>query len=288
VCSSLGRLAAAEYRSPRGRRAVDGVAALAARWVALPPDRRRDGVADLARTFLRVARLVEPDVSVEVGAKDARFSRRIVEAVPGCEAIAFEANPHTYRRFTDEVGASGVSYTQTAIADRVGRITFHVRRRADGRARADGQGSLLLRGNSSVETEPISVAATTLDRALADRPGRLVLWIDAEGATGLILAGGSDTLARAAAVLLEVEDRELWRGQATRASVVSELRRHDLHPVARDRQSRLQYNVVFLAGDLVDDPGVAALVHEYRRRDRSRLVERDQPDRVAEPRDRAA
>jgi hypothetical protein len=68
-----------------------------------------------------------------------------------------------------------------------------------------------------------------------------------------VLTGGVATLERAAVVMVEVEDRAFWGAeQWLRPDVVSHLYDRGLVPVARDFQSRYQYNIVFVRADLLD------------------------------------
>jgi len=54
--------------------------------------------------------------------------------------------------------------------------------------------------------------------------------------------------------MVEVEDRALWHGgQWMRTDVVSHLYDRGLVPVARDFQSRYQYNIVFVRATALDE-----------------------------------
>lgn len=204
---------------------------------------------------------------IEAGAKDGGVSARVKAAVPEARAVAFEGNPFTYKRFRSKHGpdSSGVEYLHLALSDAEGELTFRTRVRDDGRPSADGQGSLLPRVGNHGHAE-VTVPATTLDRFFADSLGkRFALWVDVEGAAGSVLAGATDVLRRADVVIVEVEERPYWDGQALRGDIVATLRAHGLVPIARDFQTRYQFNLVFVSRELRKSPDVKAGLAAARR-----------------------
>jgi FkbM family methyltransferase len=211
---------------------------------------------DLSTLFFHLADMLEVDLFIEAGAKDAGTSRRAARLLKADRIVAFEANPYTHKRFADINAdpAAGVDYRHLALSDSAGTVTFNVHRSAKGTPRADGQASLLKRetaaDNGFVE---VTVDSTTLDDAFeAGSFARAALWVDVEGATQVVLPGGRATLEQTAVVMIEVEDRRYWgETQWLRDDVVSYLYDRGLVPVARDFQSRYQYNIVFVRHDLL-------------------------------------
>ena len=211
---------------------------------------------DLTRLFFRLAAIFEVDLFVEAGAKDAATSRHACDVLSPKRVVAFEANPYTYQRFKRiNRDAGNVEYFHRALTDSpVDHVTFHVLRNDQGKPRADGQSSLLKR-DSDLEKGFIEakVAATTLDTFFADESAeRSALWVDVEGASSQVLAGGRQMLDRAAIVMIEVENRRYWGdAQWLSPEVMSYLYDRGLVPVARDFQSRFQYNIVFVRAGLL-------------------------------------
>ena len=72
-------------------------------------------------------------------------------------------------------------------------------------------------------------------------------------------------LADTLVLVIEVEERREWDGQEwLRADVIDFLGTHGLVPVARDRQSRFQFNIVFVRESRRSDPDVRRAVERWR------------------------
>jgi len=213
-------------------------------------------VRDLSRLFFQVGSILGVDLFVEAGAKDAASSRRARRRIDPNRIVAFEANPYVYDRFAEaNSGEAGVEYEHLALSEEPGSVTFNVMCSDDGTPKANGQASLLKReGQSDDGFVEVTVDATTLDRYFErDDFARAALWVDVEGAAHAVLSGASDTLRRTAVVMIEVEDRPYWgEKQWLREDIAAFLYRHGLVPVARDFQSRYQYNIVFVRSDLLN------------------------------------
>jgi FkbM family methyltransferase len=210
---------------------------------------------DLSRLFFHIAKILDVDLFIEAGAKDAASSRRARRLLDPKRVVAFEANPFTHKRFAAvNGGESGVEYIHMALSETPGTVTFNVLRTDDGTPRADGQASLLKRENEkSKGFVEVTVDATTLDDYFTGHEyDRSAIWVDVEGAARPVLSGGTAVLERAAVVMIEVEDRAFWGAEQWLCpDVVSYLYDRGLVPVARDFQSRYQYNIVFVRTDLL-------------------------------------
>lgn len=228
---------------------------------------RARSTTDLEALFFELVAAFQPSVFIEAGAKDAGASRRARACCPDARIVAFEANPHTHRRFraVNADPSLQVEYLNLALTDRPGTVAFNVRRTEDGRPRADGQGSLLRRPDYQPGYEKVEVEATTIDSfvACAD-DGTCALWIDVEGASQQVLGGARAALAKADVLFVEVEDYPYWQHQWLAPEVARCLYAAGLVPVARDYQSALQYNVLFLREGLLDDGRFRSPFQGYR------------------------
>ncbi len=242
------------------------------------------GVVDKQSRVESVERLIELffgliddlDVGrfVEAGAKEADASQRAAAGRADRDVVAFEANPFTHRRFEERLRETRVDYRHLALSESPGTIKFNVRRNADGNPIADGQGSLL--GRASYKpgyVEGVEVEAVTLDSFFAERdggtisPARVACWVDVEGASSMVLRGAQALLGRTDVLMIEVEGRPAWDGQEWLwADVVEFVRGFGLVPIARDAQSRFQFNIVFVRDSLVKSPQVRRRLHAWRSR----------------------
>ena len=235
--------------------------------VRVPGAYRRRSVAALGEFFFDVVDSQGVSLFVEAGAKEAAASQRAL-GLPGVRrAIAFEANPYTYRRFAGGVATTGVEYENLALDRGPGTTSFYVRLTHDGRPQADGQGSLHRRTDHPSGHEEVEIEADSLDRLVADRTDdRVAIWMDVEGATANVLDGAAELLDVTDALLVEVETSPFWAvDQWLVGDVVNAVAAHGLVPVARDLQSADQFNVVFVRRELLDDPGLAWAHARWRR-----------------------
>jgi FkbM family methyltransferase len=219
-------------------------------------DRRRS-FADLSKFFLSATRALSPGLFIEAGAKDASTSRRARRYLDHARIVAFEANPYTYEAFRSKNGDdSGIEYVHLALSDKPGPVTFNVRLFEDGKPRPDGHGSLMERDDSyDSDFTPVTVEATTLDDFFADYEfDSCALWVDVEGATSSVLSGGRRVLEKASVLFIEVEDGALWKDAWQKSDVAAFLYDAGMLPLARDFESRYQYNMVFVRESLLDHP----------------------------------
>jgi FkbM family methyltransferase len=233
------------------------------------PAERRRSVRDLERLFFQSVRALRPELFIEAGAKDARSSRRARRHLPDARIVAFEANPYVYERFRGRNAKRSrrVEYLHLALSDTPGEVTFNVRKGADGAPLADGRGSIKDLVEYEHGTEAVTVESTTLDTFFTGWDGgSCAMWIDVEGAAKEVLHGGHELLAKASLIFIEVEDRGQWVwGPAwTAGDVTSYLFDHGLVPVARDYQTRYQYNLLFASTDLLRDHGFRARLAIHR------------------------
>jgi FkbM family methyltransferase len=210
----------------------------------------------LVRFFFHLVKILDIDLFVEAGAKEASSSRRAKRFLRGGRVVAFEANPYTYRRFSVENEGSGIEYLNLALTDHAGPISFNVLRDDEGTPRADGQSSILKRNRGRDQErgfDEVTVDGVTLDAFLANYEFlNAAIWMDVEGACKFVLSGASETLSKTSVLIIEVEDRPFWgEDHWLRERVVSHLYDLGLVPVARDFEYEYQYNIVFVRAELL-------------------------------------
>lgn len=210
----------------------------------------------LAALFQEMTRACEPEVVLELGAFQAEFSVAARAQLPRAEIHAFEANPYNIARYGKRLRRGGVDYHHLAVGDAVGMATFNVVRREA------GQEADPVRGNNSLRTKPVDaeyeaveVPMVTIDhflgeRGLAGRP--VVMWIDLEGCAFEALTGAAAALAHTRLIFIEVEDTPLWTGQKLSGEVMRHLVGAGFMPLARDFQSKRQYNLIFGRPEILD------------------------------------
>lgn len=218
-------------------------------------DRRRSA-RGLSWLFFHLIEFAGCDQFIEAGAKEADASYRARSLLgPDARVVAFEANPYTYEHYKSrfEDPDIDVEYRHLALSDGPDQVTFNVLLNEAGVPQANGMGSILPNTQRQGRELPVTVEATSLDTFFADQDfARAAVWADVEGAVREVLRGGESTLDRAAVVLIEVEDRHLWEGQWLSRDVASFMYDRGLVAVARDFQSRYQYNVLYVRGELLE------------------------------------
>lgn len=230
---------------------------------------REKSVKALADFFFQLVKGVGPDLFIEAGAKDARVSRRARRYLETSRIVAFEANPYTFGHFSakNDNASLSVEYHNVALSDVPGELSFFLQSMRAGEpvAKTAGHHSILKRADVETERTEVSVRATTLDAFFADDTYQTCcIWMDVEGAVGLVLSGAARTLERTAFLMVEVEDRPLWQGQWLCPQVASFLHDAGFIAVARDFQSRYQYNLVFVRDTFLNHDRVCnALAYFY-------------------------
>jgi FkbM family methyltransferase len=195
---------------------------------------------------------------LEVGAHEARFSRRAAEALPEATVIAFEANPFVHAKFAQSM-PSRVDYRLSAVGRNDQPISLSIplsRPSPDGTvpmSPANTTSSLLARREEGYAYEAVQCECTSVDLLLEGMANdqTVALWVDVEGASQEVLAGASSALAEAVALIyIEVEDHAAWQGQWLAEDVTAHLEANGYVALARDRETSWQYNWIFVRRDL--------------------------------------
>jgi FkbM family methyltransferase len=218
----------------------------------------------LERVLISLLPLISPTVVVEIGAHEASFSKLAKQALPLARIIAMEANPAVFAKFEADIIAHGIEFVNKAAADIDAKIRFSVpENKEHGEIMSMGS---LLRTSFTSKSNTFEVDAVRLDSFLGtDCRTRKVLWIDVEGAVGIVLDGASGALESCVAVYAEIEPSDrAWPGQMLDVAVIELLGSYGLVPVLRDVQRKnWQYNVLFLSRDVLTDANVKVQVARY-------------------------
>lgn len=209
----------------------------------------------LMSLFSEIIRSLCPDVFLEIGAREADFSFSMSEALPNTKFICYEANKHSFNTFHSRFeGKTNVEYLNSAISDYVGSAIVKIPRGNRPEILTKGNASLLDRRGYSKGYIEETVICTTLDDACLGigADSTVCGWIDVEGHFRAVHSGGPVTFSRFDALFVEVEDHSFWEGQALTSEVCSMLHGSGMVAIARDRESDLQYNMIFVRENLTD------------------------------------
>lgn len=219
--------------------------------LSLKKERTRS-VSELEKLFFRILNYVQPDAFVEAGAKDASTSERARSHLPNAKITAFEANPNTYKKFKSHprMKKANINYINNALSDKIGKLDFSLQAEVDGvlQSKTKGDGSILKPTKSDIKLQAHSVDATTLDKfQITEGFSNAFIWIDVEGANKQVLLGSENALMQSTnAVFMEIEDRAYWESQWLSHDVHKFMVNNKFIPIARDFQSRYQYNVLYI------------------------------------------
>lgn len=220
---------------------------------------RKQSARALVDLFFGIVRILQPHTFIEAGAKTGETSLRARSLCPGARVVAFEANPYNHSRYAEQFRheEKSVEYVHAALAAEPGQITFNIIAKRDGAEVTPytGQNSILERASAGVEYEAVTVPATSLDSYFVDA-GRIAMWVDVEGASKQVLAGGQQVLACTDVILIELEDEPKWKEQWSSTEALLHLYGHGLTPVARDFEYRTQHNVLLLSDRALTNPEV--------------------------------
>ena len=229
-------------------------------------DGRKQSAHALVDLFFGIVRILQPHSFIEAGAKTGETSLRARSLCPDARVVAFEANPYNYSRYAEQFrhDEKSVEYVHSALAAEPGQITFNIISKRDGVEVTPytGQNSILERVSTGVEYESVTVPATTLDSYFTDA-GRTAMWVDVEGASKQVVAGGERLLATTDVMLIELEDEPKWKEQWNSTEALVHLFGHGLTPVARDFEYRTQHNVLLLSDRAMADSEVLVNLEYY-------------------------
>ncbi len=210
------------------------------------PAWRRRTAALLREAFFGIVRALECDVLIECGARAAETSIRFLEE-GGRRAIALEANPYPFIERTAKATEHGVDARNLGVGRAAGVLDLRIPWSST--SLTSGFASLMPRiGGEDYASIPVEI--TTLDAigATVSASARIAVWVDVEGSTFEVLAGGEGLLERDGCQVLfvEVEEQPFWEGQRLAADVDEHLCLAGYVPNMRDAEYEHQHNVKYV------------------------------------------
>lgn len=224
---------------------------------------------ELRQLYFDIQKVINPNISIEVGAFQAEFSLYMKKTFPSIYATAFEANIDNYNNNKEFVLSNNVNYLNYAITDFVGTVNFLVQQGYKDGSHMDknpGNNSILSRSDTSIYYAEQSVPSVTLDHYFFDYlsiNNVISLWIDAEGASEQVLNGSVNLLNYVHSVFIEVEHYQFWHNQWLASDVDSFLSKHDFVAVASDTEYQDQNNVIYLKSNLVKNNEINNLLQSW-------------------------
>lgn len=223
---------------------------------------RMKSVSTLEDCYHGIVRILGGETVFEIGAHQAAFSKRVRKKdLPEAQVFAFEANPYVYDRFKDDpdfLSDSKLHYLNLAVSDYDGTLDFDIVKTCGDSDVSNRRAfhSTMKRTDERCTYENLVVNCTTIDKFINDRnlKGQFHAWIDVEGASQQVLTGIGDSINNFSSFFIEVEDQEYWKGQWLWRDVLEFMLSRGFFPVKRDFQSRLQFNVIFVRQDLLNNP----------------------------------
>lgn len=200
---------------------------------------------------------------IECGAHGAEASMRFVEEDPDRIALAFEANPFTFKKRTIHAASPQVIPMNQGVGAEPATLLLRIPDKHGTGSKTSPMASFLSE-SSSREYSTVEVLVTTVDLAASASSLRtpLALWIDVEGYGAEVLNGGSSSLSEdVVVVLIEASGAGKWVGEMPVDGIIQQLRSHGLREFARDcsKSNNSQYNLLF-----VRDPDALATEHLQR------------------------
>ena len=204
---------------------------------------------ELTNMFLNSVVTLRPDFFIEVGCFEASASIYVSSKLPECNVYAYEANPHNYSNFKDQLLQYNFNYVNKAISDFHGTTQFYLqklkKKNKNKNKHVRGNNSLLKRTDRKVEYEEVSVNCNTLDNLHYQEDSTYALWIDAEGKGFEVLTGSEQILKKTKLLLIEVESIRHWKEQLLDYDVIALLTMHGFKQIYRDQEYPEQYNILF-------------------------------------------
>ncbi len=202
---------------------------------------------EIREAFINLQVQIQPTHIVEVGAREASFSLQMRNMLKDSKIHAFEANPHVYEEFHDEIVLKNISYYNLGVSNHSGTGIFLL---DDSKEKIDGSHSLLGRSNKVNSYSQLEIQLTTLDQVLCEEindDAKVCLWIDAEGLGYQVLEGARKVLEHTQSIFIEVEHKKFWENQTLAPQIISLLESYDFHLVARDMEYfPVQENYIFI------------------------------------------
>ena len=241
------------------------------------PEGRRATVEEGTAFFIKMQKILQPDLALEIGAREASFSLTMRHLFPNIPVIAYEGSPKAYTFFANKnnYAGKGIRYINSVVADMDGTTKFNVLNQTDdpkGPAGTNGRNSLNDRDYDTRFTySSLDVESVTGDTVLEKEGSRnATLWIDVEGASKQVLEGLHQSLTqkRIASIYIETESRKIWENQWLCFDVIDCLLSHGYLPIYKDDELNIQGNLIFIREESLRGDLFECLSHELIRRDK--------------------
>jgi FkbM family methyltransferase len=196
---------------------------------------------ELVEKFINLQKIIKPDVSIEIGAHEAKFSKAMSNIIE--DVWAFEANPHVYDFFYP---IKNVKYLNKAVSNIDGKIKFFMQQHESNTV---GNNSIIKR-NENIDYNVIDIESISLNNNFK-KYKNICLWIDCEGASKEVLIGASEILKNVSTIFIEVENYQFWENQWLFKDLSEYLNLHDFILFAKDLEYGLnQHNCIFIKKEL--------------------------------------
>ncbi len=198
---------------------------------------------------------------VDVGANVGKWTAAVLRAEPAARVLAVEPNGEARSQLEARFGGdSRIRIDSRAVSSAAGTVAFHLTGHTVNASLFPPRPEMqaIYGGTNEWEVrDVVDVEATTLDE-LTDGVPVSLLKIDVQGAETEVLAGASSTLARTAAVLLEVLFVPHYEGGSDFADVHRSLREHGFvlaalsRPFATERHPALWADACYVPRPLLE------------------------------------
>lgn len=173
--------------------------------------------------FIDIQKQIAPDISIEVGAFDADFSKEMTKF--NLEVFAFEASPYVFNNFKSEM--NNIKYINSAVSDKNDIIKFEIQPDPD--PSIIGNNSIKRR-NEIKEYRYIDVNSISIDEYFKNHDFKKgALWIDAEGASKEVLLGSKNRIKDFASIYIELETKDFWLDSWQKDDVMLYLESNDFY-----------------------------------------------------------
>lgn len=195
----------------------------------------------------------EPFILFDVGAYKGEFTDLLDKRLNIQKAYIFEPNPKLFDELTAKYSAkSNLIPRKEVVSDKIGTIDFIIHNEATNSSILDSKAIEELAHINQSIAEKVTLPTTTLDAFVTQEqlPYVSLLKIDAQGAEGMILAGGTEALKRTKAIWTEVSFKPLYEGSAIFGDIHATLCEHGFIMVEIQRSFRAQNREILQADAL--------------------------------------
>lgn len=174
----------------------------------------------------------KPDpVILEIGCNNGEETIAILKELPLAKIFCFEPDPRAIAKFKKKLAGHPVELFELAISDRSGDIEFHCSNVEEYAVGWDLSGSIRKPKNHLTEHPKVKFEHTILvpTQRLDDwREASGIeyvdfIWMDVQGAESDVISGATSTLERTRFLYTEYSNRELYEGQPTLKTLLSQL-----------------------------------------------------------------